>query len=97
MADQAPQAGGSDKMPEADVASGKLFAILGYLCIIFLVLNIINKKNAFCRYHGWQALAAIIPCIGIVFWIMGLLNAIGGKYQPVPLVGKFLEGMFAKN
>ncbi len=100
MADQqAPQPSRlpADKTPAADVESGKVWAILSYLCIICLVIVLVQKKNKFAMYHAWQALSCLIPCIGIVFWIMGLINAISGKYAPVPLVGNWLEDQFAKS
>jgi len=42
---------------------------------------------------GW-VIALIAPIVIFVLWIMGLINAIGGKMTPVPLIGQFAEQWF---
>mgnify|MGYP006277477799 CR=1 FL=1 len=38
---------------------------------------------------GW-----ILNLIVFIFWIVGLVNAINGQKQPVPLVGKLYQDLF---
>ncbi len=76
--------------------------------IIAFVLNR-EKNNALVRYHEKQSLIIMlvglvlgwIPIIGwllsialLVFWVMGLLNAINKKQVPVPVIGKLAEEHF---
>ena len=114
MADQ-----GAANYPEADVTTGKTWAILSYFCCLWII-PVIKKDNAFSLYHAKQALgltllsiafnivttvlANISPTVGsilsllglafLVLLILGVIKAIGGKYEPIPLVGPMFENMF---
>jgi uncharacterized membrane protein len=57
--------------------------------IVVIILNIIVSKIS-------SSMACVISILGllpwlayVVLWIMGLLNAIGGKVKELPVVGKF--------
>ena len=116
--------GAAANLPQEDVAGGKIFAILGYICCIFWLIPIIKKDNAFSLYHAKQALGltiigivlsiacnvlAFIPAIGIIFGllgmviglvllvfaILGIVNAAGGHYKPLPVVGAMIDEKLA--
>ena len=62
---------------------------LGLICTGFALalVNIIP-------FLGW--IISIFGVIGLmILWIMGLLNAINGKEQPVPLLGNLYTKWFA--
>ncbi|MBM4157156.1 MAG: hypothetical protein FJ216_00040 [Ignavibacteria bacterium] len=51
--------------------------------ISFIVASIIGAITC--------GIGFILYIPGIVFWIMGIINAFGGKVQPLPLIGQFGE------
>ena len=46
-------------------------------------------------FHVEQGIIALILCffcgIGLIFVVIGIINAVGGKVTPLPLVGQFGE------
>ena len=87
----------------ADVEPGKLWAILSYLVPILVAVPLIQKDNDFSLFHARQTLVLLIfgiptcgGCIigGLVLAVMGAMNAYNGKYEPLPLIGKFGEEWF---
>jgi uncharacterized membrane protein len=58
-----------------------------------LALVIIAFANALIGniIHFWYFFGGIVSLGLLVLWIMGLINAAGGKMQPVPVVGKLAE------
>ena len=92
---------------QEEIEKGKVMAILGYLiCFILPILAARNNKFAMYHQEQIFVLillyvvAAITSFILIgfavyifafVLWIIGLINAITGKYTPLPLVGKLGE------
>ena len=82
--DQAPPGGapaGGGEFPQEDIAGGKIFAILGYLCCIFWLIPIIKKDNAFSLFHAKQALGLFIISIvlNIISQVLTAVHAsIGG-------------------
>lgn len=108
--------------PPEDVVSGKVLAILSYLCCVIWLIAIIQKNNAFALFHAKQALGLtavvlvmMIPCtilsmipfiwfLGMIvsmvvglaalaFIIMGIMNAAGGQYKSLPVVGPKIEDL----
>lgn len=89
---------------------GKLWAILSYIFILWLVpLWVIKPRNDFAVYHAKQAfglfLTAVVlgwlPFIGwlvsifvLVLWVIGIVNAARGVMTPVPLLGPLFEQWF---
>jgi len=92
----------------------KLFAVLSYFWILFLLPLVMKKDSDFAVYHGKQGLvlfifsliigvASNIPAIGwfliapiggvmtLILFIIGIMNALGGKKQPLPVIGKYAE------
>jgi uncharacterized membrane protein len=90
-----------------EIEKGKVMAILGYLiCFILPLLAARDNKYAMYHQEQifviiiLYVIGAITSVIFIgfavylfafVLWIMGLINAITGKYAPLPLVGKLGE------
>lgn len=86
----------------ADVEKNKVFAILAYLGLLFLVPLLAAKDSPFAMYHANQGLLlfimslvlGFIPFVNIVafiviliFMIMGIINAANGLMKPLPLIG----------
>ena len=42
---------------------------------------------------GWL-IAMIAPILIFVLWIIGILNAVAGKKEPLPVIGKYAEEWF---
>jgi uncharacterized membrane protein len=88
---------------QQDIEDGKLWAILGYVFQILALVPLLQKNNDFAMYHGRQALVLLIfsiptcgGCVvgGLVLAVMGIINAINGRYEPLPLIGRFGEQWF---
>lgn len=58
---------------------------------IFLVLLIVNFLQ---RYTDFGWLDTILSIGVFILWIMGLISAIQGKEQPVPLLGEQFQEWF---
>lgn len=87
----------------------KLFALLSYLSILFLIPLGLFRKNEFVYYHAKQGMGLFVlfmmiiflfwlPVVGwvammafLVIWITGIMNALTGKKEPVPVVGIISE------
>ncbi|MEI7424928.1 MAG: hypothetical protein WCK10_02305 [Candidatus Staskawiczbacteria bacterium] len=80
-------------------------AVLAYI-IFFVPLLTDAKNDPFVKYHVKQGLvlflAAVIcnfvPIIGqivslalVVLMVMGIMNAVNGKQEPLPLIGQFAD------
>jgi len=78
-----------------EIESGKTMAAIAYL--IFWLPFVIEdaRKNKFVMFHVEQGIIALILCffcgIGLIFVVIGIINAVGGKVTPLPLVGQFGE------
>lgn len=59
---------------------------LGALGLSFVILNLIP-------FIGWIVTLILTPIL-IVFWVLGLLNAINGKEKPIPVVGEYFQEWF---
>lgn len=42
---------------------------------------------------GWFLIAPIGGILLLILFIIGLINALGGKTQPLPVIGKMAEGL----
>lgn len=56
--------------------------------LVFFIFSTIVGFIAFIPVIGW-----ILLIVDFVFFIMGLINALGGKKQPLPVIGKYAEGI----
>jgi len=73
-----PLADGETPDP-ADVDKNKIFAVLAYLGILFLVPLLAAKESRFARYHTNQ---------GVVLFIAAIILSVGGSILSfIPLVG----------
>lgn len=86
-----------------DVEAGKLWAILSYLFGILAIVPLLQKDNDFAMFHARQVLVLLIfsiPTCGgcvigsLVMVVIGLINAINGRYEPLPLIGRFGDEWF---
>lgn len=77
--------------------------------IVALVLNQGEQKDSFAAFYIRQMLGLIILAIGlsfipivgwilniavIVFWLMSLINAAGGKEVMLPVIGAYFQDWF---
>lgn len=85
-----------------DNSNDKLFGILSYLGILWLV-GLLAGKTQFTKFHAnqgfvlWLAgiILAVIPFLGwalevaaLVFMIMGIVNVVNGEMKELPVIGK---------
>lgn len=97
----------------SDIEKNKVFGILAYIGILFLVPLLAAPNSKFAKFHANQGLTLFIAeCIlGVAWWIlvfipvigwligfaawvtivvlsvMGIINAINGKMEKLPIVG----------
>jgi len=100
---QPQQPAGVDK----DVQDNKLIAALAYLWIISIIVLLVKKDSKFAQFHAKQGLVLFLgsiiagfipflgwfilnPIIGIVA-LIGLIQALMGKYWKIPLVSDLAE------
>ena len=92
---------------EKDIEENKVIAALSYLWIISLVVLLVKKDSKFAQFHAKQGLVlfiasvicSFIPLLGwlilnpivIIVAIVGLLQALMGKYWKIPLVCDLAE------
>lgn len=60
------------------------------LILAMLALGVVSSIP----FIGWILSVIIVPvggCLVFVLWVIGLLNAINGKTEYVPLIGKYAE------
>ncbi len=60
------------------------------LLILSVVVSVFNTIIGRIPFVGW--LVALFLGFGLfALWLIGILNALGGKMTPVPLVGQYAE------
>jgi uncharacterized membrane protein len=106
-----------------EVEEGKVYAIVGYLGILFLIPLLALPKNKFAQYHARQGMVLffvelavyivamvlamvtlgigallypIASIVGIVWSVLGIINAANGEMKPLPLIGS-LAGKLGSN
>lgn len=63
------------------------------LIIVAVILAVIG--NILVAIAGiFSFILLLINLAIIVLWVLGLLNAINEKHEPIPLIGPFFEGKF---
>ena len=86
-----PLADGETPDP-ADVDKNKIFAVLAYLGILFLVPLLAAKESRFARYHTNQGvvlfLTAIICCVGGA--ILSFIPFVGCLVMPTVMIGMLI-------
>jgi len=64
-----------------------------WLLILGIIVHIINSLIERIPVIGW--LISFVLGVGMfVLWLLGLINALNGKQEPVPLVGHYAEELF---
>lgn len=74
---------------EEDIANNKVFAILAYFGILFLIPLLAAKESKFARFHANQGLIlfiveiivgilSFIPIVGLLLWIATIVLAVLG-------------------
>lgn len=92
----------TSEFDQADIESNKVMAIIAYIGLLFLIINILAAPNSkFARFHANQGLVlfiasivlGFIPVLGwlasVALMIMGIVNAAQGQAKELPFIGKF--------
>jgi len=102
------------KSVDSSVDNDKVFAVLSYFWILFILPLVMKKDSEFAVYHakqglilfifsiiigvasnipfiGWFIIAPVGGVIGVILFIIGIINAWGGKKQPLPIIGKYAD------
>ncbi len=79
--------------------NAKTTAVVSYIGWIGWLIALLagDKEDPFAKHHLNQNLIiyliGLIPVIGsiaaLVFWIMGLINVVNNKAEPLPLIGEW--------
>lgn len=101
----------SPASPGSSHENDKLYGVLAYIGILFLVPLLAAKDSKFAMYHanqglvlfifevvvgvvggilpfvGWFLIVPIGSLVGLIFAIMGIINAAKGEMKPLPLIG----------
>ena len=86
-----------------DVEENKTLAAIGYVGILCFVPLLLKKDSKFAQFHAKQGLILLIlevlgfiPVIGwalfviaVVFSLLGIINAMDGKYWKMPFFHQF--------
>ena len=82
----------------------KLYAVLAYLGLLFIIPLIMCKDSEFVRFHTNQGIilfiasviCAAVPIVGwiasicvVVLMVVGLINVSNNEMKELPLIGKF--------
>ena len=59
---------------------------------LFIAGIIVGVASAI-PFIGWFVLAPVGGILLVVMFIIGLVNALGGKMKPLPIIGKMVEGL----
>ncbi len=90
---------------DKDAEENKLSAVLAYLFILCIVPLVLKKESPFAKFHGKQGLILCIawfftwvPFVGwilgiflAVLSVLGIINALNGKKEKLPLIGEFAD------
>ncbi len=98
----APQMPLSD---EQDIEQNKIWALLAYIHILFLIPLLAKKESKFAQFNAKQGLIMFvleffvwIPILGwllgialFIVWIIVVINVLQGKYWKIPVIGDLTE------
>lgn len=76
-----------DPFVKYHVKQGLLLLILG------IIVSIFNSIIGRIPFIGW-AVSLLLGVGMFVLWLLGLMNALNGKQEPVPVVGQYAEEFF---
>lgn len=58
--------------------------------LVLFIFYIIASACGYIPFIGW-IISAILSVLALIFLIIGIVNAINGKQEPLPVIGKFAE------
>ena len=61
--------------------------------VLFLLAVLINVIGWIVPFYFWWRISSLLSLGMLVLLIIGISNAVNGKQQPLPLIGKY-SGMF---
>ncbi|MFA6424021.1 MAG: hypothetical protein WCV83_01755 [Candidatus Magasanikbacteria bacterium] len=59
--------------------------------VLFLLVVLINLLSWVVPFYLWLTFSWILSLGALVLFILGVINAVNGKQEPLPLVGKFAD------
>lgn len=59
--------------------------------VLFLLVVLINIVSWIIPYYLWFLISWIVSLGTLALLVIGISNAVGGKQQPLPLIGKFAD------
>ena len=59
--------------------------------VLFLLAVLINVIDWIIPFYFWYTISWLLSLGTLVLLIIGITNAVGGKEQPLPLIGKFAD------
>lgn len=59
--------------------------------VLFLLVVLLNVIDWIIPFYFWWTINWILSLGTLVLLIVGISNAVGGKQQPLPIVGKFSD------
>lgn len=59
--------------------------------VLFLLVVLINVIGWIIPFYFWFTVSWILSLGTLVLLILGIINAVNGKQEPLPIVGKFAD------
>ena len=59
--------------------------------VLFLLAVLINVVGMIIPFYFWYSISWILSLGVLVLLILGIVNAAGGKQEPLPVIGKFAD------
>lgn len=111
METQQLRQGGQNQAPKSpvndqeDIEQNKIWALLSYLHILFLIPLLAKKDSKFAQFNAKQGLVMFIleffvwiPVLGwllgialFIVWIIAVIKVLQGQYWKIPVIGDYAE------
>ena len=59
--------------------------------VLFLLVVLINVIGWIIPFYFWYSISWILSLGMLVLLILGIVNAVNGKQEPLPIIGKFAD------
>jgi uncharacterized membrane protein len=59
--------------------------------VLFLLAVLINVVDWIMPFYFWMSISWLLSLGTLVLLIIGISNAVGGKQQPLPLIGQYAD------
>lgn len=59
--------------------------------VLFLLVVLINVLSWMVPFYLWFTFSWILSLATLVLFVVGIVNAVNGKQQPLPVIGKFAD------